>query len=70
MATITIVPHVGKGATVVWETVPNVSDEVHWEFESQHGNGTQHKSGVVQHREFDVQGNVTLYVQRGAPGGG
>ena len=65
MTNIIIVPNVGRGANVVFETVPNVGDEVHWEFESEHGNGIQHKSGIVRHREFDVRGNVTLHVHRG-----
>jgi len=65
MAVIKIKPNVGKGAQVVWETVPSAGDKVSWEFESESEPGTTKKNtGVVTSREFNPQGDVTLHVVR------
>jgi hypothetical protein len=67
MTVIKIKPNVGKGAKVVWETVPTVGDRVAWEFESESEPGTtKQNTGIVKRREFNVQGDVTLHVDRAA----
>ena len=63
MAKITIEPNVGKGATVVWETVPNVNDTVSWQYEGSGGN-IRGNTGIVEHRHFWPNGDVTLTVKR------
>lgn len=63
MNRITIEPNVGKGATVVWETVPNVGDTVVWQYEGSNGQ-PKGNQGVVKHRKFWANGDVTLTVKR------
>jgi hypothetical protein len=60
---ITIEPNVGKGAKVLWETVPNVGDTVSWQYK---GINEQMKAnrGTVIHRHFWESGDVTLTVER------
>jgi hypothetical protein len=63
MAKITIEPNVGKGATAVWETVPMVGDTVGWWYEGEN-NQTKGNEGVVEHRKFWPNGDITLMVKR------
>jgi hypothetical protein len=58
---IEIVPNVGKGATVYWETVPIIGDTVSWSYLGSNGEVKNNK-GIVRDRV--VSGNVVLIVER------